>query len=125
LHLTRSDIRDEWKTITTRAARQHIRSKKIEKISTMIFAGEIRAARGLLGWTQVELAEAAGVGIATVRRLEAAGAEIRGSVETVWKIQTALEAAGIEFISAEGGKGPGVRLKAPARPAQKSGRKGS
>jgi len=36
-----------------------------------------------------------------------------------------LEAAGIEFISAEGGKGPGVRLKAPARPAQKSGRKGS
>jgi len=104
---------------------QHIRSKKIEKISTMIFANEIRAARGLLGWTQVELAEAACVGIATVRRLEAAGAEIRGSVETVWKIQTALEAAGIEFISAEGGKGPGVRLKAPARPAQKSGRKGS
>ena len=90
----------------------------------MIFAGEIRAARGLLGWTQVELAEAA-VGIATVRRLEAAGAEIRGSVETVWKIQQALEAAGIEFISAEGGKGPGVRLKAPARLAQKSGRKRS
>jgi hypothetical protein len=57
--------------------------------------------------------------------LEAAGAEIRGSVETVWKIQQALEAAGIEFISAEGGKGPGVRLKAPARPAQKSGRKGA
>ena len=91
----------------------------------MIFANEIRAARGLLGWTQVELAEAACVGIATVRRLEAAGAEIRGSVETVWKIQIALEAAGIEFTSAEGGKGPGVRLKAPARPAQKSGRKGS
>jgi transcriptional regulator with XRE-family HTH domain len=91
----------------------------------MIFANEIRAARGLLGWTQVELAEAACVGIATVRRLEAAGAEIRGSVETVWKIQSALEAAGIEFISAEGGKGPGVRLKAPARPGQKSRRRRS
>ena len=37
--------------------------------------------------------------------------QIRGSVESVWKIQTALEAAGIEFIAAEAGKGPGVRLK--------------
>ena len=37
--------------------------------------------------------------------------QIRGSVESVWKIQRALEAAGIEFIPAEAGKGPGVRLK--------------
>jgi transcriptional regulator with XRE-family HTH domain len=88
----------------------------------MIFAREIRAARSLLGWTQLELAEAASVGIATVRRLETAGEEIRGSVETVWKIQTALESAGIEFIPSEGGKGPGVRLKELARPL---GRKGS
>jgi hypothetical protein len=48
-----------------------------------------------------------------------------GSVRTLWKIQTALEAAGIEFIPAEGGKGPGVRLKEQARPAQKSSRKGN
>jgi len=46
------------------------------------------------------------------------------SVRTLWKIQTALETAGIEFISAEGGKGPGVRFKEPARPAQKLDRKG-
>jgi hypothetical protein len=49
-----------------------------------------------------------------VRRLETAGAEIRGSVETVWKIQQALEHAGIEFIPAVGGRGPGVRLRKAA-----------
>ena len=37
--------------------------------------------------------------------------EIRGSGETLWKIQTALEAAGIEFISADELKGPGVRFR--------------
>jgi transcriptional regulator with XRE-family HTH domain len=78
----------------------------------MIFSREIRAARALLGWSQVELAAAAAVGVATVRRLETAGTEIRGSVNTVWKIQRALENAGIEFIPAEAGRGgPGVRLR--------------
>jgi transcriptional regulator with XRE-family HTH domain len=77
----------------------------------MIFSREIRAGRALLGWTQLELANAASVGVATVRRLEGSGSEIRGSAETVWRIQTALEAAGIEFISADELKGPGVRLR--------------
>jgi transcriptional regulator with XRE-family HTH domain len=77
----------------------------------MIFSREIRAGRALLGWSQLELAQAASVGVATVRRLEAADTQIRGSVDSVWKIQQALERAGIEFISEEGGKGPGVRLK--------------
>jgi predicted transcriptional regulator len=90
----------------------------------MIDAAQIRAARALLNINQADLARMAPVHVATIRRLEATP-EIRGAAETLWKIQTALEAAGIEFISAEGGKGPGVRLKAPARPVQKSGRKGS
>ena len=77
----------------------------------MIFSREIRAGRALLGWSQLELAEAASVGVATVRRLEAAGTEIRGSADTLWKIQQALEAAGIEFIPEEEGRGAGVRLK--------------
>jgi transcriptional regulator with XRE-family HTH domain len=82
----------------------------------VIFAREIRAGRALLGWSQLELARAASVGVATVRRLEAAENEIRGSAETVWKIQRALEDAGIEFISADEGKGPGLRLsKSPTR----------
>jgi transcriptional regulator with XRE-family HTH domain len=77
----------------------------------MIFSREIRAGRALLGWSQLELAEAASVGVATVRRLEAAETQIRGSVESVWKIQKALEAAGVEFIPEEAGRGAGVRLK--------------
>jgi hypothetical protein len=48
--------------------------------------------------------------VATIRRLEAAP-QIRGAAETLWKIQRALEAAGVEFISADEAKGPGVRLK--------------
>jgi transcriptional regulator with XRE-family HTH domain len=79
----------------------------------MIFSREIRAGRALLGWSQLELAKAASVGVATVRRLETAGTEIRGSVETIWKIQRALEEAGIEFIPEEAGRGPGVRLTRP------------
>ena len=90
----------------------------------MIFSAEIRAGRALLGWSQFERAAAASVGIATVRRLEAAGSEIRGSVDTVWRIQKALEAAGIEFIPAEGGKGPGVRLRVAPRQGQKLRTKG-
>ena len=77
----------------------------------MIFSAEIRAGRALLGWTQLDLAQAAAVGVATVRRLETTESEIRGSAETLWKIQTALERGGVEFIPALGSKGPGVRLQ--------------
>ena len=66
-----------------------------------------------MNWSQTDLAEAASVGVATVRRLETAHGKVRGSVDSVWKIQTALESAGVEFLPAEGGKGPGVRLRTP------------
>jgi transcriptional regulator with XRE-family HTH domain len=75
----------------------------------MIGAAQIRAARALLNLSQTELAELASVHVATVRRLEGSR-EIRGAAETVWKIQIALERAGIEFIAEDLGSGPGVRL---------------
>ena len=84
----------------------------------MIDAAQVRAARALLNVSQADLARLASVHVATIRRLEAA-TEIRGAAETLWKIQIALEAAGIEFIPAEGGKGPGLRLKTAPRQAQK------
>ena len=71
---------------------------------------QIKAARALLGLSQWELADLAAVGAATVKRIEAAS-EIRGSADTFWKIEKALEAAGVEFIPADEAKGPGVRLK--------------
>jgi transcriptional regulator with XRE-family HTH domain len=77
----------------------------------MIYSSEIRAGRALLGWSQLDLARAASLGVATVRRLESAGDQIRGAAETIWKIQKALEAAGVEFLPAQEGSGPGVRLR--------------
>ena len=76
----------------------------------MIAASQIKGARAMLGLSQRELASLASVGLATVQRIELT-AEIRGAAETMWKIQTALEAAGVEFIPADDTKGPGVRLK--------------
>ena len=83
----------------------------------MIEAAQIKAARALLGIGQVELSELAGVGLTTLKRLELSD-EITGSARTLWKIQTALEAAGVEFIPADDEKGPGLRLKHKARGKQ-------
>ena len=83
----------------------------------MITAEQCRAARGLLDWSQQELADRAGVGIVTVRHIEAGRNEPRRSTLDV--LRRALEDAGVEFIDRNGG-GVGVRLRKPA--AQKKGR---
>ncbi len=70
---------------------------------------QLKAARALIGWEQKDLADAAGVAIGTVRRMESGDGNIRGNMETVRKVQAALEAGGIEFIPEKNG-GPGVRL---------------
>ena len=74
----------------------------------MITSSQCRAARGLLDWTQQELADRAGVGIVTVRQLEGGLNEPRRA--TLEVIKRALEAAGVEFIQENGG-GAGVRLR--------------
>jgi hypothetical protein len=53
---------------------------------------------------------AASVSIPTIKRLEARDGPLGGRDVTASKIQSALEAAGIEFIDENGG-GPGVRLR--------------
>jgi transcriptional regulator with XRE-family HTH domain len=87
----------------------------------MIDAGQIRAARALLNMSQTDLARIASVHVATVRRIEAS-TEVRGAAETLWKIQTALEKAGIEFIPAEEHRGPGLRFRNVSRGQQRSKR---
>ena len=76
----------------------------------MVTPEQCRAARGLLGWSQGELAEKAAVGIVTVRHLEAGIHVPRRATLDV--IRRSLEAAGVEFIDQDGG-GPGVRLRKP------------
>ena len=57
----------------------------------MLYGEQIRAARGLLGWTQTELANRAGVSQMTVMRLESKDGIVGGTVETVLRVQEALE----------------------------------
>jgi transcriptional regulator with XRE-family HTH domain len=68
-----------------------------------------RAARGLLGWNQNQLADAAHIGSATIRRFEA-GRRVP-VYNNLMAIRRALEDAGVEFIPAKSGKGVGVRLR--------------
>jgi len=68
----------------------------------------IRAARGLLGWTQGELSKKAKVALGTIRRMEETDGSVRARTETLGRVVVALEKAGVEFL--DDGK-PGVRLK--------------
>ncbi len=76
----------------------------------MITAGQLKAARGLLGWNQDQLAAVSGVAISTIRRMEGKDGRIGGYAENVWKVQKAIEDAGVVFINENGG-GAGVRLR--------------
>ena len=71
--------------------------------------GQIRAARSLIRWTAERLAEASGVGLATIKRAEASDGVVRMISANAAAVQAALEAAGVEFIPENGG-GAGVRL---------------
>jgi len=80
----------------------------------MITAGQLRAARALLGIDQRQLAELAGVSLPTIQRMEASDGVVRGVIDTLTKVVEALDRAGIALIgdgsdSPEGGRG--VRLK--------------
>ena len=73
----------------------------------MILTGRhIAAARGLLGMTQGELAEAAGVERNTIMSWEAGDRVPRAA--TVENVRAALERRGIEFQNSDS---PGVRLR--------------
>jgi transcriptional regulator with XRE-family HTH domain len=80
----------------------------------MISAGQLRAARALLGIDQRELAEIAGLSVPTIQRMEASDGVIRGNVDSLMKLIGALEKAGIVLLSegapsSEGGRG--IRLR--------------
>jgi transcriptional regulator with XRE-family HTH domain len=76
----------------------------------MILIEQIRAARGLLGWSQTQLAEAAGRSLPTIKRLERENGDGPAVSDDVRQaVQYALEKGGVEFIEENGG-GAGVRL---------------
>jgi len=80
--------------------------------SAMLTPGQIRAARALLGWKQIDLAARAGVSEISIKNIERGTTDARSS--TLGKVQSALEQAGIEIIppgAASIAGGPGVRLR--------------
>jgi transcriptional regulator with XRE-family HTH domain len=79
---------------------------------------QIRAARGLLGWSQAELAKRAGLSRETVKRVEAPS-DLKVSTQARAKLQRALENRGVQFLEENGG-GPGLRLKARRQPKMRS-----
>jgi transcriptional regulator with XRE-family HTH domain len=81
-----------------------IRKRSSTKVTSI---AQIRGARGLLGWSQTELAKAAGLSEPTIKRFETGhGAKV--SEAAVAKMVAALEAAGVEFTN---GARPGIRMK--------------
>ena len=68
----------------------------------------------MLGMDQRTLADAAGLSLPTIQRMEASEEVIRGNVDSLMKLIAALDAAGAELIN-EGAVSPaggrGVRLK--------------
>ncbi|WP_315834005.1 helix-turn-helix transcriptional regulator [Bradyrhizobium prioriisuperbiae] len=68
---------------------------------------QIKAARSLLRWRQLRLAQQTGLALSTIRRLERAEGRIEANFDTVEKIRQAFENAGIEFM---GSPNLGVRI---------------
>lgn len=76
---------------------------KTEPIST----AQIRAARGLLKWTQATLAHRAAISAVTLNMIE--NETVRPREFTLAAIRAALESGGVEFLG-EHGAGLGVRF---------------
>jgi transcriptional regulator with XRE-family HTH domain len=75
----------------------------------LITSGQIRAARAMIRWSAADLASAAGIGSATIKRMEVMEGVPSGNVKTLLALKAALEAAGVEFVGTPEDR-PGVRL---------------
>lgn len=80
----------------------------------MITSQQMRAARALLEIDQRQLAELSGLSLPTIQRMEASGGQVRGTIDTLVKVVSAIENAGVELIGENApslGSGRGVRLR--------------
>jgi len=80
----------------------------------MLFAIQIRGARGLLKMSQTDLAKETGLSLQTIVRLESDEENIKkASLDTVMRIRNVLKEKGIKFIAPKNDQtlnGVGVRL---------------
>jgi transcriptional regulator with XRE-family HTH domain len=80
----------------------------------VITANQLKAARALLNIDQRQTADLASLSVPTIQRMESSDGVIRANVDSLMKLVSALENAGIELInpgvtSSSGGRG--VRLR--------------
>lgn len=68
----------------------------------------IRAARALIGWTQIELSRRSRVALGTVKRMEGFDGPVAARTDTLGKVAAVLQKAGVEFLNDDQ---PGVRIK--------------
>ncbi|TCR83660.1 helix-turn-helix protein [Rhizobium sp. BK376] len=73
----------------------------------------LRAARAILGLTQIQLGEKSGVAHTTVRRLEQSVADVKP--ETAYKLVLAFSELGIEFARPAAGVGWRLSLRTDKR----------
>ncbi|MEQ8813533.1 MAG: helix-turn-helix domain-containing protein [Thalassobaculum sp.] len=79
----------------------------------MLTGSQIRAARGLLGWTSERLAEASGVHYASISRAEQHDGPPPVRASTLVAVKAALETGGVVFIEDGVNRpgGVGVRMR--------------
>lgn len=77
---------------------------------SLLVPAQVRAARGLLSWSQDKLADSAGIALSSVRDFENQKRTVEGQVAAA--ILRALVDAGVTFIPGDEEAGPGVRLNA-------------
>ena len=74
-----------------------------------ISGAQIRAARALVGWTAEDLAREAMLGVATIRRAEAADGTVQMTAANLQSVLNSFRRVGVLFMREEG-KGFGVFL---------------
>lgn len=80
----------------------------------MIFGFQIKAGRGIVKMSQLELSERSGISVPSIQKIEADEEKAKkANQETIRKLKVALEGAGVRFIRAkeENGNGAGVALQ--------------
>ena len=93
----------------------------MDTAASPITATQCRAARGLLDWSQEQLATKAGVGLSTAKDFEAGRTTPRRSNMAAMRLT--LERGGVEFLDAgetSVGGGVGVRLAREAKRGKRS-----
>ena len=76
----------------------------------MLSSSQIRAARALLGWSGIDLAEKSAIGITTLRRYELQKGIPSANTSVLLTLKETLENAGIEFTG-DPLVNPGVTLR--------------